>query len=112
LSAWEILRLLIGLPLVLLVPGWLWSLAAFPRSRPLGEDRVEPGALDWIERTALALALSIALASLGAFAWSGFLGWPLGTWGSLALVLLLSASGTGAWRWRVTRNQRPADAAN
>lgn len=106
MSALEILRLLIGLPLVLLVPGWLWSLAAFPRTRRLAEDRTEPGALDWIERIALALALSIALASLGAIAWSGLLGWPLGTWGALALVLLISASGAAVWRWRLARSRR------
>jgi uncharacterized membrane protein len=106
MTAFDVLRLLVGVPLVLLVPGWLWSLAAFPRSRPLGADRVERAELDPIERTAVSLALSVAVVSLGALLWNGAFGLPLGTWGSLALVATLAGIGLAAWRWRVRRAPR------
>jgi uncharacterized membrane protein len=107
MSALDILRLMIGLPLVLLLPGWVWSLAFFPRSRPWSSEAGE--GLDVVERGAIALALSIAMVSLGALAWNGALGLPLGTWGSLALVFCITAAGAGLVWWR--RRAGPKDLA-
>ncbi|MEA3135908.1 MAG: hypothetical protein QOC71_189, partial [Thermoplasmata archaeon] len=73
----EALRLLVGLPAVLLLPGWAWSLAFWPawgpRARPAraleaaGPDVARQGLL---ERAVVSLALSIALVPLAALAWS------------------------------------------
>lgn len=107
MSALEIVRLLVGVPLVLLVPGWAWSLAAFPARDWLGRRPLGAGwAPDGAERLAVAVALSIATASLGALAWNGLLRLPLGTWGSLALVAALTGTGVAAWRVRVGRMRR------
>lgn len=103
----EILRLAVGLPLVLLLPGWMWSLAAFPGSRPLRAERTEAGELDVVERAFIAFALSIAAVMMAALAWSAGLGLPLGFWGSVAVVAVAAGSGAGAWRWRLSR-ARPA----
>lgn len=107
MSVLELLRLLIGIPLVLLVPGWAWGLAAFP-TRDLWGRLVAAGpeggrAIDTAERLALAVALSIAAVSLGALAWNGLLRLPLGTWGGLALVAVLTGGGLAAWRLRLRR---------
>lgn len=101
MSALDALQLLVGVPAVLLLPGWAWSLAVFPRSRPLGAERSD-GRLDLVERLAVSLALSIALVSLAALLWNGALGLPLGFGGSAALVALLTAAGVllGGWRRR------------
>jgi uncharacterized membrane protein len=99
----QFLRLLVGLPLVLFLPGWAWSFAAFPLRRAMGAERTEPGQLDLLERGAVSLALSIALVSLGALLWNGALRLPLGTLGSLALVAVLAGSGWAAYRWRSRR---------
>lgn len=105
MSALELLRLLVGVPLVLLVPGWAWSLAAFPAQDWLGRRPAVAGrwSPDLVERLAVAIALSIAAASLGALAWNGLLRLPLGTWGSLALVAVLAGGGLAAWRLRLRK---------
>ena len=104
MSPLDLLRLLVGVPLVLLVPGWAWSLAAFPTLDLWGRAAAGAAkAIDAAERLALAVALSVAAVSLGALAWSGLLRLPLGAWGGLALVAVLTGSGLGAWRWRLRR---------
>ena len=103
----DVLQLVVGLPLVLVAPGLAWSFAAFPRHRPLGSPRTDAASLDALERGAFALAASLALVSLGALAWTGALGLPLGFWGSLGLVLVLTGAGAGLWVWRRRRAQQP-----
>ena len=110
----EALRLLVGIPLVLLVPGWVWSLAFFPwqgRSHagtdPGNDGRQAPSGIALLERVVVALALSIALVPLAALAWSAGLGLPLGTGGSLAVIGLVTGAGalTGWLRRRKAGHQ-------
>ncbi|MHB1261137.1 MAG: DUF1616 domain-containing protein [Thermoplasmatota archaeon] len=108
MSFLEIVRLAVGLPAVLLLPGWLWSLAAFPRSRALGSTRTGPGELDVVERAVVAFGLSVAAISLAALAWSAGLGLPLGDVGSVALLAVVCGAGAGAWRWRLAREAKAA----
>lgn len=103
MSALDVIQLVFGIPAVLLMPGWMWSLALFPRTRPLGAEGPRDGALDLVERLAVALASSIALVSLAALLWNGVAGLPLGTGGSVALVTTLAITGGGVWQWRVRR---------
>lgn len=101
-AALELLRLALGLPAVLLLPGAAWTLALIP---PDGA-----GWRSWatLDRLVASFALSVALVPLGALAWSRGLGLPLGTWGSLAVVALLTGSGLAAARWRKARRGRSA----
>jgi len=103
MSAVDAARLLLGLPAVLVLPGWMWSLAAFPRTRPLSAARTQPLELDLLERLAASFALSVASVSLGALGWSAGLGLPLAGWGSVALVVFVSGAGAVAWWLRVRR---------
>lgn len=89
----------VGTALVLLGPGWAWSLALFPRSRPLRAPRTRPSELDVVERAALALVLSLVLVPLGAIAWNGLLGLPLSTPWAVAYVLALAGGGLAVARF-------------
>ncbi|HUR64112.1 MAG: hypothetical protein QOG31_1678 [Thermoplasmata archaeon] len=86
--------------LVLFGPGWAWSLALFPRTRPLGAPRTRRTELDLVERAAVALVLSLVLVPLGALAWNGLLRIPLSTPFAVLYVIALTAAGWGvARRW-------------
>lgn len=102
MSPLDLLQLVVGVPAVLVLPGYVWSLAAFPAHRRMG---AEPAgrALDAVERATLSLLLSLALVSLGALLWNGLLGLPLGFLGSSALVGVLSGAGLAVWRVRLAR---------
>ena len=102
----DVVRLAVGIPAVLLLPGWLWSLAAFPRSRALGSTRTGPGELDVVERAVVAFGLSVAAISLAALAWSAGLGLPLGEVGATALLATVCGAGVGAWRWRLVHDAK------
>lgn len=91
MSVLEVLRLLVGVPAVLLLPGWAWSYALL---RPM----------DVLDRLAVAFGLSLALVPVAAIAWSRWLGLPLSTWGGVAIVAVLTACGAGlAWSRRRAR---------
>jgi uncharacterized membrane protein len=87
-----------GTLLVLLGPGWAWSLALFPRSRPLRAPRTRSSELDVVERAAVALVLSLALVPFGALVWNGMLRLPLSTPWAVAYLLALSGAGLLVWR--------------
>lgn len=89
----------VGTVLVLLGPGWAWSYAIFPHSRPLQAARTRARELDAVERAAVALALSLALVPLGAILWSNLLRLPLSTPGAIAYLVLLSAAGLALARF-------------
>ncbi|MCA1810538.1 MAG: DUF1616 domain-containing protein [Halobacteriales archaeon] len=89
----------VGTLLVLLGPGWAWSLALFPRSRPLRVAQTGPDELDAVERAGLALVLSLVLVPLGAIAWSGLLRLPLSTLGATLYLVVLTGLGLAVHRW-------------
>jgi uncharacterized membrane protein len=92
--------MVVGGALVLLGPGWAWSLAVFPHGRSLRAPRTRPGELDAVERAAVALVLSLVLVPLGALLWNGVLRIPLSTPWAVAYLLALTAGGLGvARRW-------------
>jgi len=97
-AAWMV----VGTALVLLVPGWTWSLAIFPGHRPLRAVRTGRHHLDVIERVALALVLSLVLVPFTAIVWNGLLRLPLGTFGSAAMLLVLTGGGLAWAKWGPT----------
>lgn len=73
----------VGALAVVMVPGWAWSLTLAP--------------MHWVERTAVAFGLGLAIVPMGAFVWTQA-GLPLGWIGAWAYLLLLTGAGLGAWR--------------
>lgn len=66
LSYTQSLRIIFGSAYVLFLPGFIISFIFFPRTKnPAVKE--EKGAIDWIERTALSFALSIAIVPLVVF---------------------------------------------
>lgn len=94
-AAWAV----VGTALVLLGPGWAWSLAVFPRSRGLREPRTAPRELDPVERAAVALVLSLALVPFGAIVWNGVLRIPLSTPWAVLYLVVLTGGGLAVRRW-------------
>ena len=90
MTALEVLRLLVGVPIVLVLPGWAWSYAL------LRQDR----ATDGLARSVVAVGLSLAIVPFGAIVWSRVLGWPLDVLGACLLVALLTLCGAGLAWWQ------------
>lgn len=98
MDALHFLRLVVGVPLVLVAPGWCWSLLLFPQS---GDGR----RLDALERLALAVAFSLVVVPLTFLA----LGWGLGipiTWWSGLLILAALCGAPFALRSALERWRR------
>lgn len=84
------LRLVAGILFVLWVPGLAWTFLFFPTIRSMSDGREAPG-IDWIERGAIAVAISIAIVPVTIFFLGVLLKVPLTTLSATLIVLLLSA---------------------
>jgi hypothetical protein len=85
-------RVLLGLPLAVLCPGYALSAALLPAST-----------LGWPEKTALTLGLSLALAILGAIVFTAVpSGLTTGVWAGLALGGTALGGAVAVWRRRGT----------
>src|SRR5687767_13423227 len=99
-------RLVVGIPFVLVAPGLAWSFVFFPRVRRLDAPREEPG-LDWMERGAIAVGLSIVLVPTALFFLVTFAG--LRVTGLNATLLVLGLTGGAGATWYVRRRPARAD---
>jgi uncharacterized membrane protein len=78
-----IIRLVVGLPLVLFIPGYALSYAFFPKKKDL----------DLLERIALSFGLSIATIPLIIFFMNKFLKIPITVYSSFGVVTLITLVG-------------------
>jgi uncharacterized membrane protein len=85
-----IIRLVVGLPLVLFIPGYALSYAFFPKKKDL----------DLLERIALSFGLSIATIPLVIFFMNKFLKIPITVYSSFAVVTLITLIGIIVWKKR------------
>lgn len=101
----ELIRLVLGSLLVLVLPGLAWSFVFFPRTRRLDATK-EAAGIDWIERGALAVGLSIVIVPVAAFLLNYFLKMPLNTLTATLLAIVLSAA-PAAYVWAERTGRLP-----
>jgi len=85
-----IIQALIGLPLVLFIPGYALSYAFFPKKKDL----------DLMERIALSFGLSFALIPLAVFFLNKFLKIPITVYSSFSIVVAITLIGIIVWKKR------------
>jgi uncharacterized membrane protein len=85
-----IIQAIIGLPLVLFIPGYALSYAFFPKKKDI----------DLVERIALSLGLSIATIPLSVFFLNKLLKVPITVFSSLAVTLAITLIGIIVWKKR------------
>jgi len=86
----SIIQAIIGLPLVLFIPGYALSYAVFPKKKDL----------DLMERIALSFGLSFALIPLVVFFMNKFLKIPITVYSSFSIVIALAIIGVIVWKKR------------
>jgi uncharacterized membrane protein len=86
----EIIQVIIGLPLVLFIPGFALSYALFPKKKDI----------DTLERIALSFGLSIALIPLVVFFMNKFIKIPITVYSSLAVTIAITLIGVILWKKR------------
>ena len=82
-----IIQAIIGLPLVLFIPGYALSYAFFPKKKDM----------DLVERIALGFGLSIATIPLSVFFLNQFLKIPITVYSSLAITVAITLVGVIVW---------------
>jgi len=85
-----IIQAVIGLPLVLFIPGYALSYAFFPKKKDL----------DLMERIALSFGLSFALIPLAVFFLNKFLKIPITVYSSFSIVVAITLIGIIVWKKR------------
>jgi uncharacterized membrane protein len=85
-----IIQVIIGLPLVLFIPGFALSYAFFPKKKDI----------DTLERIALSFGLSIATIPLVVFFMNKFFKVPITIYTSLAITIGLTLIGIILWKKR------------
>lgn len=85
-----IIQAIIGLPLVLFIPGYALSYAFYPKKKDL----------DLMERIALSFGLSFALIPLAVFFLNKFLNIPITIYSSFSIILAISLIGFIIWKKR------------
>jgi len=85
-----IIQTIIGLPLVLFIPGYALSYAFFPKKNDI----------DVIERIVLSFGLSIAIIPLTIFFMNRFLKIPITVYSSLAVTIAITLVGIILWKKR------------
>jgi len=86
----SVIQAIIGLPLVLFIPGFALSYAFFPKKKDL----------DLMERIALSFGLSFALIPLAVFFLNKFLKIPITIYSSFSIILALTLIGFIVWKKR------------
>lgn len=86
----EYVRIIVGLPMVLFIPGYALTKALFP-----GKE------LDWVEQLTLGFALSIASVPLLILYMNQLLGIKITVWSSLGAVGFITLAGLLVWLGRV-----------
>jgi len=82
------IRVLVGLPLALMLPGFALASVAFPDS------------IGWVERLSVSLALSIALCIVGGLALNWTVGITKVSWVLYLVLMTIAGAIPGKWRWR------------
>ncbi len=85
-----IIQAIIGLPLVLFIPGYVLSYAFFPKKKDL----------DLMERIALSFGLSFALIPLAVFFLNKFLKVPITVYSSFSIIVAITLIGFIVWKKR------------
>lgn len=85
-----LIQVIIGLPLVLFIPGYALSYAFFPK-----KENIEV-----IERIALSIGLSITTVSLSVFFLNKFFKIPITVYSDLVIIFLLTLIGLIGWKKR------------
>ena len=85
-----ILQVIIGLPLVLFIPGFALSYAFFPKKKNI----------DMLERIALSFGLSVAIIPLTVFFMNKFFKIPITVYSSLAVTIGITLIGVIVWKKR------------
>ena len=86
----SIIQAIIGLPLVLFIPGYALSYAFFPKKK----------GLDLMERIALSFGLSFALIPLAVFFMNKFLKIPITVYSSFSIIVAIILIGVIVWKKR------------
>ena len=86
----SVIQAIIGLPLVLFIPGYAISYAFFPKKKDL----------DLMERIALSFGLSFALIPLAVFFLNKFLKIPITVYSSFSIIVALTLIGVILWKKR------------
>lgn len=86
----SIIQAIIGLPLVLFIPGYALSHAFFPKKKDL----------DLMERIALSFGLSFALIPLTVFFLNKFLKIPITVYSSFSIIIAITLIGIIVWKKR------------
>ena len=86
----SIIQAIIGLPLVLFIPGYVLSYAFFPKKKDL----------DFMERMALGFGLSFALIPLVVFFMNKFLKIPITIYSSFSIIVAITIIGVIVWKKR------------
>jgi uncharacterized membrane protein len=84
----SIIQAIIGLPLVLFIPGYALSYAFFPKKKDL----------DLMERIALSFGLSFALIPLAVFFLNKFLKIPITVYSSFSIIVAITIIGIIVWK--------------
>lgn len=82
------MRIFLGSFFVLFLPGFFISYLFFPRTRAFSEDSTESARIDWLERIALSIALSIAIVPLIIF-YLNLIGMKITTINSLIVIFVI-----------------------
>ena len=85
-----IIQAIIGLPLVLFIPGYALSYAFFPKKKDI----------DLVERVALSFGLSIATIPLSVFFLNKFLKVPITVYSSFVITVAITLIGIIIWKKR------------
>ena len=86
----SVIQVIIGLPLVLFIPGYALSYAFFPKKKDL----------ELMERIALSFGLSFALIPLAVFFLNKFLKIPITVYSSFSIVVAITLIGIIVWKKR------------
>jgi len=85
-----IIQAIIGLPLVLFIPGYALSYAFFPKKKDI----------DLVERIALSIGLSLATIPLSVFFLNKFLKVPITIYSSFVITMVITLIGIIVWKKR------------
>lgn len=85
-----IIQAIIGLPLVLFIPGYAISYAFFPKKKDL----------NFMERIVLSFGLSFALIPLAVFFLNKFLKIPITVYSSFSIIVAITLIGVIVWKKR------------
>lgn len=107
-------RIVFGALYVLFLPGFIISFIFFPKTKKfeeeenedkIGNEEREKGSIDWLERSALSFALSIAIVPLVVF-YLNLIGLKITLWNSFFTILgiILISSLILVWRIRKSKN--------